>query len=64
MPVAGGDDEFERVEDGVDRPGDLVPLGDGQGAAGGEVVLEVHDQKGVHRASVEPPSGPPATRQP
>jgi len=51
VPVPRGNHEIEAVEQGVDRACDLVALGDGQGAAGREVVLEVHDQEGVHGAN-------------
>jgi hypothetical protein len=47
MPVAGRDDQVEvaRVDQLVDAGCDRVSIGNGQGAAGGEVVLEVDDQE-------------------
>jgi hypothetical protein len=64
MPVASRDDEFERVEEGVDRLGDLVPFPNGQCPARTEVVLEIDDEKRVHRASVESKTGPLARPAP
>jgi hypothetical protein len=47
MPVAGGHDEVEvaRVDQLVEPAGDRVAVGDGEGAASREVVLEVDDQE-------------------
>jgi hypothetical protein len=48
MPVAGGDDQVElaRLDQLVEARCDRVAVGDGQRAAGREVVLEVDDQEG------------------
>jgi hypothetical protein len=41
MPIARRDNELERVEERVDRLGDLVALGDRERPTRREVVLEV-----------------------
>jgi len=48
VPVASRDDDVEvaRVDQLVEAAGDRVAVGDGQRAAGREVVLEVDDQEG------------------
>jgi hypothetical protein len=47
MPVTGGDDELEPVDEAVERPSDLVPACDCEGAARREVILEIDDQQRI-----------------
>src|SRR5918996_2624477 len=63
MPVARGDDEVEGVDELPDRTRDLVPLGNGECASRGEVVLEVDDENGVHAPRVAASRSPPGRRR-
>ncbi len=47
VPVLGEDDVFEALGEAVDEGDDLVALGNGERAAGAEVVLDVDDEEGV-----------------
>ena len=47
VPVLGEDDVVEFFGEGVDEGDDGVAVGDGQGSAGHEVVLDVDDEEGV-----------------
>ena len=48
VPVLRGDDEVEFVLQAVRDGNDRVAVGDGQRAAGDEVVLNVDEDEGVH----------------
>jgi hypothetical protein len=54
VPVARRDDQVEvaRVDQLVEAGRDRVSVGDGQGAAGREVVLEVDDQERPRDVSI------------
>ena len=48
VPVGGRQDEFEVVHEGIGHGDYLVAVGDGQGASGEEVVLDVDENKRFH----------------
>ena len=47
VPVLGQDDGVALGHEGVDARDDAVAVGDGEGAAGAEVVLQVDDEERV-----------------
>ena len=49
MPVAGRHDRFEAGRQGVGHRYRRVAVGDGQRAAGHEVVLQINDDQRIHR---------------
>ncbi len=48
MPVLSGDDEVVFWHQFVDDGNDLISAGDGEAAAGEEVVLDVDEEEGFH----------------
>jgi hypothetical protein len=47
MPILGEDDVLESRGDGVDDGNDLVAAGDGESAAGAEIILHIGDEEDV-----------------
>ncbi len=48
VPVLGGHDEVEGGLQTVEHGNDFIASGDGQGATGKKVILQVYDEQGVH----------------